>query len=328
MSRWNTVKKLYAVSRTIARERGGLPLCYFADALHCSYAHGASPENYMVLRFFALSEAERKTYLTSGRSKAVDARLNARATAQDRQTLARKDLFDRAFAPLIKRDFLYAPDCSPADFSAFLSRHPVFFVKPVGGTMGRGIARLLSSEVDGSALYSRCREEALLLEEPIVQHPALSRLNPSCVNSVRINAARSFRGDLCLIGACLKCGGVGAVTDNFHTGGIAYPVDLERGVVSGPGRNNLDLQDYDRHPASGRIMMGFRLPFWPETLDCVRRAMALVPSVGYVGWDIAVTPSGPELIEGNYHWPGGNIIQFDNVGKYPLILSCLGEDHE
>jgi len=328
VSRRNTVKKLYAVSRSIAQARGGSTLRCFADALHCSYVHGASPENYMVLRFFALSEAERKTYLTSGRSKAVDARLNARATAHDRQVLARKDLFDRAFSPLIKRDFLYAPESSPADFSAFLSRHEEFFVKPVSGTMGRGVARLRSSAVDADALYTRCRAESLLLEEPIVQHPALSRLNPSCVNSVRINAARSLGGEVRLIGACLKCGGAAAVTDNFHTGGVAYPIDWERGVVSGPGRNNLDLRDYDCHPVSGVTMPGFRLPFWGETLDCVRRAMDLVPSIGYVGWDIAITPSGPELIEGNYHWPGGNIIQFDNVGKYPLLLSCLGEDHE
>ena len=56
--------------------------------------------------------------------------------------------------------------------------------------------------------------------------------------------------------------------------------------------------------------------------------MERVPTVGYAGWDIAVTPDGPELIEGNYSWPGGNIIQFDGVGKYTLLKKCLGEDHE
>ena len=53
------------------------------------------------------------------------------------------------------------------------------------------------------------------------------------------------------------------------------------------------------------------------------QAMEMIPELGYVGWDIAVTPKGAELIEGNCHWPGGNIIQLDKIGKYPLIKECL-----
>ena len=98
--------------------------------------------------------------------------------------------------------------------------------------------------------------------------------------------------------------------------------------MSGPGRNNTDLGDYTRHPASGAYLPGFQIPFWPELIACVRRAMDRVPGMGYVGWDIAVTPDGPELIEGNWHWPGGNIIQFDGVGKYPLLRDCAGETDE
>ena len=75
-------------------------------------------------------------------------------------------------------------------------------------------------------------------------------------------------------------------------------------------------------------MPGFALPFWEELKALVCQGMERVPSLGYVGWDIALTSDGPALIEGNVHWPGGNIIQFDRVGKYPLILSCLGENDE
>ena len=140
--------------------------------------------------------------------------------------------------------------------------------------------------------------------------------------------ARDRDGRVRLIGACLKCGGKGAATDNFHTGGIAYPLELASGRVSGPGRSNTDLCDYTRHPASGAYLPGFQIPFWPELTACVHRAMDRVPGMGYVGWDIAVTPDGPELIEGNWHWPGGNIIQFDGVGKYPLLQDCAGETDE
>lgn len=313
------------MSRSLARLRGGFAPRYFVDALCCSVKHGASPENYMALRFYALSERERETFLTSGRSKALDARLNARATARDLRVLARKELFDDEFKDFIRREHLYAPACSAGDFSAFLARHQELIIKPASGLMGRGIERLDTRSPDASALYERCRSGELLLEEPIRQHPKLSRLNDTSVNSVRVNAARDHNGGVRLIGACLKCGGAGAVTDNFHSGGVAYPLDLQTGEVTGPGRNNSDVTDYFRHPSSGAYMPGFRVPFWRELIDYARRAMDVVPSVGYVGWDIAVTPSGPELIEGNCHWPGGNIIQFDGVGKYPLLLDCLGD---
>ena len=42
-----------------------------------------------------------------------------------------------------------------------------------------------------------------------------------------------------------------------------------------------------------------QLPFWKETLDLLRRASERVPSVGYIGWDVAITPDAPILIEGN-----------------------------
>ena len=118
------------------------------------------------------------------------------------------------------------------------------------------------------------------------------------------------------------------MTDNFHTGGVAYPLELETGKVTGPGRNNVDIKDFERHPGTDFTMPGFTVPCWQEVKACVMQGMDRVPSLGYVGWDVAVTPEGPELIEGNFHWPGGNIIQFDGVGKYPMILECLGERYE
>lgn len=328
MSCLNVIKKTWVMSCRLKEQRRGSAVKYFLDALECSRRHGASPENYYVLRFYALCEEQRSQFLTSGRSRAVDAELNRRATREDKRMIGRKELFNTGFQGLVKRDFLYVPEHDFTAFEAFLRRHTQFMVKPVGGTMGRGIEKLCTAEVELEDLYAHCQEEKLLLEEVIQQHPALDAVNPSCVNTVRINAARGNDGRIRLIGACLKCGGAGAVTDNFHTGGVAYPLNLETGRVTGPGRNNLDVKDYICHPGTGLTMPGFAVPFWQEVKTCVTQGMDRVPSLGYVGWDVAITPDGPELIEGNYHWPGGNIIQFDGVGKYPLILECLGERYE
>ena len=328
MSRLNAIKKTWAMSRKLSAQRRGSRWGYFIDALRCSVRHGASPENYYVLRFYELDEKQRGRFLTSGRSKAVDAALNRRATGKDKLLIGRKELFNEGFRGLVRRDFLYVPKHDFEALKAFLRRHEQFMLKPTGGTMGRGIERLNAADVKPDELYERCREQKLLLEEVIRQHPALDAVNPSCVNTVRINAARGLDGKVRLIGACLKCGGAGAVTDNFHTGGVAYPLELETGKVTGPGRTNVDIKDCERHPGTDFTMPGFTVPCWQEVKACVMQGMDRVPSLGYVGWDVAVTPQGPELIEGNFHWPGGNIIQFDGVGKYPMILECLGERYE
>lgn len=328
MSRLSAMKKTWAMCRRLSQQQGGSPALYFADALYCSAKHGASPENYFVLRFYRLSNRQRLNYLTSGRSKAADALLNRNATMEDKRAVGRKDVFHKVFAGLVKRDFLYVPESSYEDFLKFTEKHGEFIAKPPTGTMGRGIEKLSTVDNGSRELYNSCLERGLLLEELIEQHPELNKINSCCVNSVRINAARGLDGGLRLIGACLKCGGPGAFTDNFHSGGIAYPLDMQTGQVTGPGRNNSDTEEFFCHPGSGVYMPGFRLPFWDEVKDCVLQGMDRVPSLGYVGWDIAIGPRGPELIEGNYGWPGGNIIQFDNVGKYPLILECLDGGHE
>ena len=302
MFRWNALKKTYRMCTRLRAQRGGSRTGYLLDALWCSVRHGASPENYFVLRFFDLPDWQRAAFLTSGRSGTLDRALNRNAAAAEKEALANKARFLTVFAPDVRRSHVYAPEADFAAFSAFLDGNNTFFLKPVSGTMGRGIERCRGAAIpDRAAFYDDCRAQRLLLEAPIRQHPALETLSPGCVNSVRVNAARDRDGRVRLIGACLKCGGKGAATD---------------------------LGDYARHPASGAYLPGFQIPFWPELTACVRRAMDRVPGMGYVGWDIAVTPDGPELIEGHWHWPGGNIIQFDGVGKYPLLRDCAGETDE
>ena len=159
MSRWNAAKKLWAVSRSLHEQRGGSVWKYFRDAVHCSRRHGASAENYLVLRFYELSDRQRGEYLTSGRSKAVDAALNRRATREDKLLIGRKELFNEGFRGLVKRDFLYVPEHDFEEFKAFLRRHEQFMLKPTGGTMGRGIEKLRTAEIQPEALYARCREQ-------------------------------------------------------------------------------------------------------------------------------------------------------------------------
>ena len=76
MSRWSAGKRICQMAKELKKQRGGSACVYALDAMHCSYRHQASPENYFVLRFFELTDGEREAYLTSGRSAAADRKLN------------------------------------------------------------------------------------------------------------------------------------------------------------------------------------------------------------------------------------------------------------
>lgn len=323
MSRWSAGKRICRMAGELKKQRGGLACAYALDAMRCSYKHQASPENYFVLRFYGLAEKARETYLTSGRSAMADRKLNRFMTGEDNRIMSCKHLFYQEFSEFVGRETIYVPDASYPAFSAFLDRHAAVVLKPDRGIMGQGIEKLRTQDVgDRKALFDRCQTAGFLAEQAIIQHDRLNEIS-SCVNSVRINMARDGEGKIRFIGACLKCGALGAAADNFHSGGIAYPLALDTGVVTGPGRNNTEIKDYEYHPGSSVSMPGFAVPCWEAVRRCAFRAMEHMPQLGYVGWDIAVTPEGPELIEGNCHWPGGNIIQLDGIGKYPLIKECL-----
>jgi len=58
---------------------------------------------------------------------------------------------------------------------------------------------------------------------------------------------------------------------------------------------------FGEHPVTGVAITGFQVPLYNEVLELVDRLARRVPAFPYIGWDIAITPSGPVVIEGNHN---------------------------
>jgi hypothetical protein len=140
-----------------------------------------------------------------------------------------------------------------------------------------------------------------LIEEYIIQHPLLMKLSPSGLNTVRI--ITQLNGNAVdFIAARLRIS-VNSQVDNMAAGNLAAPVDLLRGDVTGPGvYSDVTKEDEAIHPVTGHKIEGFKIPYWEETVSLVERAAKNLPQNRSVGWDIAITENGPELIEGNHNW--------------------------
>jgi hypothetical protein len=96
-----------------------------------------------------------------------------------------------------------------------------------------------------------------------------------------------------------------SVVDNFHSDGLAAPIDLATGTICGPALQKdkrLGVISTDRHPDTGQEFMGFPIPMWTEAVDLARRAHETFPSLHFIGWDIAILQDRPILVEGNAPW--------------------------
>ena len=101
----------------------------------------------------------------------------------------------------------------------------------------------------------------------------------------------------------LRTGRKGSHVDNWGAGGIGYDFDIETGICVGYGRDKKN-RPYIFHPDSGVQMVGFKLPNYEVLKKTIIEMSQLVPAARFVGFDIAITQEGYELVEMNC--PGGH----------------------
>lgn len=191
------------------------------------------------------------------------------------------------------------------------------FVKPVDGKGGRGAqrwdylgdGRYRSSEGKQTdaigmliAVAAASWSGRQLIQPRICNHSDLAPLNNGALATVRALTCLNESGNPELLGAVMRMAiGDNHVVDNLHAGGIAAAVDLETGRLGLASNLGMDctMAWLDRHPDSGARIEGFRLPYWDEFHAFSERAHRAFSDRILVGWDIAITPEGLMLVEGN-----------------------------
>jgi len=196
-----------------------------------------------------------------------------------------------------------------------------FVVKPVAGVYGRGLTIYVRDEggfrdhdggrVDAGQLYdslaSNARFERWLIQERLVNHSDLVRLTGTrALMTLRLDTL-AVEERVVLVDASLKVVTGDGVVDNFQggtSGNLDVVIDTRRGILrdglgvhqDGSGRR------VETHPRTGLTIPGVEVPLWNEAVALAERAARSFLPLRTVGWDVAVTPEGPALVEGNAFW--------------------------
>jgi hypothetical protein len=209
----------------------------------------------------------------------------------------------------------------PGGLEDFLARDlpGEFVVKPSGGYHGKGV-RALRREgglLTGAgwsgtpgALAALIRDDAefpvWVAQERLHDHPALARLvGGDTLQTLRVVTLVADDGSVEILYAVLRLAIGGGDSDNFLRGTSGNAVSEVRVADGRLGPLTLARPDgcgFERRtavPGSGVRVDGAELPLWESVVALVREsAPALLPA-RTIGWDIAVTPAGPLVIEAN-----------------------------
>lgn len=291
---------IYKMANAITPSRWG-QVRIICDFFFCKLVFRCDLEEYRLYEFYKYKNAYRKDFILKSHQKNQFYSINpVHFTKHKKMTYP---LIQRG----IQRDLLYLPEADEQQFLAFVKKHGKIITKPDTGSLGWHIQLFEYTDDEQALAFYHSLQEPTICEEYIHQHEDMSRLNPSSVNSIRVVSLRDGE-EVTFIAASLKSGGkANTILDNLHNHGVGASVDIESGVVLGKAydyHNNT----YIHHPVTGTQIVGFAVPYWKETLELIRQTHQDVAQCPYLGWDVAITPTGPEIIEINGR-PGPKLIQ-------------------
>lgn len=213
----------------------------------------------------------------------------------------------------------------------------IFIKKNTGSGGGKNIFRvshksLLADPIELERIFKIVRSADFVFQEEVIQHDELNRLNPYCVNTLRIETFTNKSHESRIMSGILRLGFNKSFIDNVSKGGAYVGIDFSTGKLRDRAVSNFTngrARSYFEHPETKIKFEGYEIPYFNETVQLVESAARLIPQVKVVGWDVAITPDGPLLIEGN-EFPGmmSSDIGQNGLGENPVFLEMLSEVDE
>ena len=286
-----------------AREHKKSKWYLIIDMVCASLRYNIALLEYFQFGFYNLKNDERAEWAGTGTMYEYQLIMNPKAK---RHILDNKVLFYKNYREYIKH---IVADLDELKKDSDLSRKLIenkgekIVFKVFNGKCGQQVQIKKANEFNNGSLVQFMEQNNFdLAEEYIVQHPSLMALSPTAVNTIRIITQLNLKNEVDLLGCRLRIS-VNAEVDNMAAGNIAALVDESTGVVLEPAvYSDITKQQERAHPVTGVNIVGFQIPYWQETISMVKKAAKLHPENRSVGWDVAMTQNGPELIEGNHDW--------------------------
>ena len=277
---------------------------FFFHKIHyffCKFLYpGLDAMDYFRYKFYRLPHSKRKTFITERKSGKLNDHFNPHneLTTDAYTSLDDKSKFNVLFSEFIHRDWIDSFSSIDEQVQFCLKHQPVFF-KPISSGAGNGVEKLsFQNKNDAKDFFERHKNFMYIIEEAIQQNKTISLLNPSSINTIRINTLL-HNGEVHIICAAMRFGKENSDVDNYSLGNFVASLDIESGKINSHAVNQ-NLEQIKRVSLTGTDIIGLQIPCWEEIKSLVKKAHVKIPQLKYIGWDVAINDKNePLLVEGN-----------------------------
>jgi hypothetical protein len=211
---------------------------------------------------------------------------------------------------------------SISDFISILKSGTELFLKPYDGGSGRGILMISYSNSEYLVNKKPTQESELIklveklngyiVEKRFIQSGLSHDIYPNTLNTLRVFTMIDPTSKKPFIAAAVHRFGTreSIYADNWSQGGLSVYIDPETGIM---GRGiqypfNGKLNFVDRHPDTGLLFEGVKIPDWDKVCDIVLEGANYVSFMPMLGWDVILNDGEVLVQEANYN-PDVNLLQ-------------------
>lgn len=322
----------------------------FAQQIWFAWGHGVSPQMYYQMGMvMAPSPMRPMEWMQNGHASLLSRAFRVEKSLpeiNDKLLFARTMQRNEVATPEILAVFADGEQLGEVEASGFLQvleRGHDFYVKPRKGSVGRdqvlvsrteeGAWRCIPSSYKSRsfrriiAQYDRRRLDAkgvlgllcqlstacpLIVQPRLVNHGELPDLGGPALQAIRLLTGR--RGDeIVILRAQIRLPFQNQIASQW---GVDSEVDLETGCLGQTFEDYPDPSFSNRFSSEGPVILGLTVPCWIEAKNLVKRAHFALADYSFLGWDVAITPTGPVVIEANGNF-GFSSLQ--KPGPSPII---------
>lgn len=291
---------------------------------------GCTFKEYSMYKFYELSFKEQeKVFLIKDSMKLIS---KYDVNKEFSYILTDKGKTNEYFKEFLKRPWCINTEVSLDEFITVFEGIEKVIYKPIDGNRGKGIKAfdLLGANNIESVYNEIAQYPKGVVEAFVIQHSSMCKLSLNSVNTIRIVSISSNKKNVTKDGkkmdiayAALRIGGGDSVVDNFHSGGMAAAIDLNTGKII-TDAIDLDGNVFSSHPLTRTTIKGFEIPYFVESVKMVQEAINKNKIEGYLGWDIAISETGPVLIEVNVR-PGVVLLSMPYISEKKGMKHIMNE---